>query len=499
MKNSRRYYWLLLVPVLIGIWLVVPRLSNGTQASQIRQLNFPLVLSARTATPTPTRTATPTRTTTPTRTPTVTPTSGVGWREEYYANNTLTAPAYAVRMVDYAAPAYDWGAGAPDIVGMPADSFSVRFVRSVYFGAATYDFWVTADDGARLYIDGVLRIDDWGGHAPRGPDDELGGTASYRYRGAISTGYHELKLEYKDNLSQARIRLLWTTIDLTNRWQAEYYNNQTLTGVPALVREETGLNFNWGTGSPAGGISSDNFSVRFTRAIWADEQRYALHTTADDGARVYVDRWGDGWKVIDDWGGTAGFKKTGTVYLGGDPISCACPPCRAAYFLVTVEYHENLGEAKCAFNMIAGGSKDAFVGEYYNREFLNPLTNGRSWGCVTNVRLDPAINFDWAYASPIANVGADSFSIRWKRVVWLNAGTYRFTLTLDDGALVWLDGYDQGTNLLINEWKSQQVRTVTKDVTTYAGWHVVIMEYIEYTQQAVAKLSWTQIAAAPGQ
>ena len=491
-QANKRYLWLLLVPILIGLWLVVPKLSDGAEASQITGYYLPLALNARTATPTPTRTNTPTRT--PTNTPTVTPspTSSDGWREEYYANADLSGSPAVVRIVDYVAPEYDWGTSAPDVAGISADYFSVRFTRNVYFAAGTYDFWVTGDDSFKLYIDGVLRIDD-GGHYPAGPDDETGGTASYRYRGSISVGYHAIKLEYKENLKEARIRLFWTTTDLTSKWRAEYYNNETLSGDPAVVTEVSNVNFNWGTGSPSGSISSDHFSARFTKAIWASEQRYVFYSTADDGARVYIDRWGDAWKVIDDWAGTTGFKTSGTSYLPGDVQSGGG---RAAYFLVTVEYREDTGEAKCSFTMFAGGSDEYFVGEYYNKEVSSPLTNGHDWGTMTAVRLDNAINFDWGLASPISGLNIDSFSIRWTKTVWLNAGTYRFTLTVDDGALVWLDGYGKDTDLVISEWKSQQARTVTKNVTTYEGWHVVVMEYIEYTREAVAKLSWIQTSSA---
>jgi hypothetical protein len=33
-------------------------------------------------------------------------------------------------------------------------------------------------------------------------------------------------------------------------WQAQYWNNQDLSGSPALTRQDANINFDWGTGSP---------------------------------------------------------------------------------------------------------------------------------------------------------------------------------------------------------------------------------------------------------
>ena len=64
-------------------------------------------------------------------------------------------------------------------------------------------------------------------------------------------------------------------------WTGEYFANQTLSGTPAHTRDDGGgtivgssptLDFFW-TGSPAPGIPSDGFSVRWTRSdVWAAGQ-----------------------------------------------------------------------------------------------------------------------------------------------------------------------------------------------------------------------------------
>ena len=60
---------------------------------------------------------------------------------------------------------FTWGSGPPVINGVTTtgltDNFSVRFTTGAFFTAGTYRFTVTVDDGARLYVDGALLINDW--------------------------------------------------------------------------------------------------------------------------------------------------------------------------------------------------------------------------------------------------------------------------------------------------------------------------------------------------
>jgi hypothetical protein len=67
----------------------------------------------------------------------------------------------------------------------------------------------------------------------------------------------------------------------------------------------------------------------------------------------------------------------------------------------------------------------------------------------------------------------------------LNAGTYTFTATADDGIRVWVDGV-----LIIDAWKNQAATTYTATRTLTAGDHQVKVEYYEASGGAVAKVSW---------
>lgn len=80
------------------------------------------------------------------------------------------------------------------------DTYSIRWTGELQVDVAgVYDLIVTSDDGARLWIDGVLVIDAWSDHTVR--DDQVS-----RH---LSAGRHALRMEYYENAFHAVARLSW--------------------------------------------------------------------------------------------------------------------------------------------------------------------------------------------------------------------------------------------------------------------------------------------------
>lgn len=80
--------------------------------------------------------------------------------------------------------------------------------------------------------------------------------------------------------------------------KGEYFTNQELKGDPADVRTDAQVNFDWGRYKPAPHVGENNFSARWTGKLTPTESgTYRLGTTADDGARLYL----DGQLLIDAW------------------------------------------------------------------------------------------------------------------------------------------------------------------------------------------------------
>jgi PKD repeat protein len=206
------------------------------------------------------------------------------WKAEYYNNPNLGGAPIIVRN-DFSVN-FDWGTGSPD-PGLPADDFSARWTRSVSFPAGAYRFYVRVDDGVRLWIDGNLVIDQWHDGAP----------TTYSADVNLTDGWHNLRIEYYERSGGALAQLAWERLDYYPDWKAEYYNNGKLQGSPVRVRNEAGIDYNWGLGSPAPGVPADNFSARWTRKVDFQGGTYVFSVWVDDGVRLWIDDA----LVIDSW------------------------------------------------------------------------------------------------------------------------------------------------------------------------------------------------------
>ncbi len=134
----------------------------------------------------------------------------------------------------------------------------------------------------------------------------------------------------------------------------------------------------------------------------------------------------------------------------------------------------------------ASVAPDRWRGEYFPNTTLS--------GPASLVRDDGAssLSFDWGRGGPsTCGIGTDSFSVRWTRTAPFAAGTYRFTVTGDDGVRLYIDGA-----LKLDKWILEGPTTYNVDAALGAGNHTVTFEYFENTGGATAKLSWTVLASA---
>src|SRR5437899_6573106 len=110
---------------------------------------------------------------------------------------TLTAPA--TRTACETTIQNDYGAGGPS--GLPVDNFSVRWTGRFQFGGGSATFTARADDGVRVFLDGVAIIDQW--------HDQPATT--YTTTRTVTAGEHEVKVEYYEKLEDAVIQVSWTS------------------------------------------------------------------------------------------------------------------------------------------------------------------------------------------------------------------------------------------------------------------------------------------------
>jgi hypothetical protein len=254
-------------------------------------------------------------------------------------------------------------------------------------------------------------------------------------------------------------------------FRGEYYNNRSLSGSPALVRDDAAINFSWGTGSPGTGINADNFSVRWTNYVSLAAGTYRFTVRADDGVRLWIDDV----LVLDRW-----IEQPATTYTVDRTLT-------AGYHSIRLEYLEAAGEALIQLSWAVLGAPPTYPdwkGEYF--------TNASLSGTPTLVRNDATINFNWGYGSPAPGIPADNFSVRWTRQVnFATAGRYTFVATADDGIRVKV-----GDTWVINRWQDQAATTVSGSISLAAGMHTVAVEYYERLGVAQVQVSWS-LGTAP--
>lgn len=268
-----------------------------------------------TSLPQPRPTATPVPSPTPTGTPDP---NAVGvWVGRYYDNRDLIPPPVFTRYDGVLR--FDWRSGSPG-PGVPNDNFSVLWTRNEEFGASNnYQFTLSVDDAARVYVDGALIIDEW----------RIGGLRTVTASRFISRGMHQIRVEYYEATGNASISLDWAVSYAG--WIGRYYNTPNLSGPVVLIRDDADINFDWGLNSPAPEVNPDNFSVDWTRRVnFPLSANYVFTAEVDDGVRIFV----NGVTVLDNFNITGSRTITGTISLG------------AGQHDIQVQYVERTGQAR---------------------------------------------------------------------------------------------------------------------------------------------------------
>ncbi len=128
-----------------------------------------------------------------------------GLSAAYWPNEKFSgvAKGYELFDGDGTGATRDWGSSEP-AVGVGADHWSARLTGEVNLpvaGAANaWELGVTADDGARVFLDDRLVVDGWAG--------AVGGkTAAVPF--ALSAGWHRYRVEYRDVTGAASLTARW--------------------------------------------------------------------------------------------------------------------------------------------------------------------------------------------------------------------------------------------------------------------------------------------------
>ncbi|MBI4381274.1 MAG: peptidoglycan DD-metalloendopeptidase family protein [candidate division NC10 bacterium] len=290
---------------------------------------------------------------------------------------------------------------------------------------------------------------------------------------------------YKYNPDQPGLNVnLWGRCTDPNKFSGAYFATKELTGAPTLVRCDDPIDFDWGGGAPPGLLSSDHFSVRWTKTVSFAAGTYTFTTVSDDGVRLYI----DGTLVLDNWTDHPPTSDTATRTLTGGEHQ------------IKLEYYENTGGAVARLSWAPGGGgpcdpaqlgTNQLVGCLYDNTTLAGAPQTTAPAGPTLASPVPssatALAINWHGEGP-NGTAPDTFSIRWKGTFTFSAGTYTFTAGADDGVRLKIDG-----TTWIDDWSDHGYRETSQSVALTGGSHLIEVEYYENTGGARVEVRW-----APG-
>jgi len=120
---------------------------------------------------------------------------------------------------------------------------------------------------------------------------------------------------------------------------------------------------------------------------------------------------------------------------------------------------------------------------YYNNENLE--------GNPVYTTSEGVIDHEWGSGSPASGVNANHWSARWTTFKDFEAGTYRFTVTSDDGARIFL-----GDKHIHVDWEEHGAITSYINVSLTGGRYPIAVDYFDDVGNAQLQLGWQRTGAA---
>ncbi|WP_053360609.1 PA14 domain-containing protein [Bacillus sp. FJAT-27251] len=113
------------------------------------------------------------------------------WKATYYPTVNMSGTPVSEYVNNLS---FSWGQGSPH-PSIPADNFSATFERSIYIETpGKFRLSGLADDGIRIYVDGVKQVEMW-----------QDGVNRYSKDITLQAGYHTFKIEYYDSKYSATL------------------------------------------------------------------------------------------------------------------------------------------------------------------------------------------------------------------------------------------------------------------------------------------------------
>jgi len=253
-------------------------------------------------------------------------------------------------------------------------------------------------------------------------------------------------------------------------WFAQYYGNAFMFEPTVFTQNVGAVAFDWGLGSPGGGMNNDGFTIRFSTDPYFPAGTYRFWALADDEVRVNV---GFQYNAQID---TFGKNQVGQVVYADITLT-------EGVHHVQVDYRETIGNAYVYVtwaNLATNPSGPNFpapsqpvpvnAGTWTAQYYPNVTFSG-SPGAILS---ESSPSHDWGTGAPVASIPVDNWSARWTSTQTLGGGQYNLSVRADDGVRVFVDGV-----AVIDEFHGATGATYTKTLTLGAGAHTFQVDYFE--------------------
>jgi len=260
----------------------------------------------------------------------------IGLVGQYYGNQNLTDPLFtrADGTVNFN---WDYTPPAPS---MGNTNYSIMWsgtVEAAY--SENYTFYTRTSDGARLWVNGEMLVNDWVTQPATEESWSIPLQAGRQY---------PIVMEYFDNTAASTAVLSWASASQPKEVipeypavppledgglsmvEGQYYGTTNFTDL-LDTRIESAINFNWSSAAPFPNMNQTYFSVKWTGQILAQySEPYTFYTTSDDGVRLYI----NGKLLINDWNSHGSTVDSGTMQLQA-----------GTYYPMEMDYYQNAGPA----------------------------------------------------------------------------------------------------------------------------------------------------------
>ena len=199
-----------------------------------------------------------------------------------------------------------------------------------------------------------------------------------------------------------------------------YFNNSNLTN-PIITRVDPVIDFNWGSGSPAAGISAQTYSVRWEGEILPEfSQTYTFRTTTDDGVRLWV----NGQQIIDKWVDQGATAHTGMINLtANNKVN------------IRMEYYEATGAASAKLEWRSSSQPWEVIPQNHLFPILVDNTNPTvSLSTATNNVSGPFI-INTAFSEAVTGLTLNDFNVNNATLSSLSGSGQNYTFTVNPNSV----------------------------------------------------------------